>query len=167
MSIISPANYLLHGAHKSSPHTPWGANDDPNGVAAGAAERMRTRIDAIATDTMTRVDAHVQRKQRHDHARQRARRRYHENDYHLQSCCLVYVGAAQNRARHHTRDGNEAHHAAIYGGEPRGRSGQNAKVVYLIWLMVGVIARRRASIASGRQASKRDAPNARSVSVLS
>ena len=33
--------------------------------------------------------------------------------------------------------------------------------------MVGMSARRRASTASGRQASKRDAPNARSVSVLS
>ena len=42
-----------------------------------------------------------------------------------------------------------------------------ALVVYLIWLMVGVRARRKDSIASGRQASKRDAPNASSVSVLS
>jgi hypothetical protein len=33
--------------------------------------------------------------------------------------------------------------------------------------MVGVRARRKDSIASGRQASKRDAPNASSVSVLS
>jgi len=42
-----------------------------------------------------------------------------------------------------------------------------ALVVYLIWLMVGVRARRKDSIASGRQASKRDAPSASSVSVLS
>jgi hypothetical protein len=40
-------------------------------------------------------------------------------------------------------------------------------VVYLILLMVGVRAKRNDSIAIGRQASKRDAPNASSVSVLS
>jgi hypothetical protein len=44
---------------------------------------------------------------------------------------------------------------------------RNAQAVYLIWLTVGISARRSASTASGRQASKRDAPNARSVSVLS
>ena len=38
---------------------------------------------------------------------------------------------------------------------------------YLIELMVGIMASRIASTASGRQASKRDAPNARNVSVLS
>ncbi len=76
---------------------------------------MRARVDAIAADTVFRVDAHVQRKERHHDARQRARRRYHERNYHLQSCCLVDVGAAEDRARHHTRDGDDAHYAAIQG----------------------------------------------------
>ena len=37
----------------------------------------------------------------------------------------------------------------------------------LIWLMVGVSASRSAVVARGRQASKREAPNARYVSILS
>ena len=138
-----------------------------NSVAASAAEWVRTRIDAIATNTMFRVDAHVQRKERRDDARQHARRRNHEHDYHLQSRGLRYVRATQDRTCHRTRDGDDAYHAA----ERRqmswaGRAGW-LFLTYLIWLMVGIRARRRDSIASGRQASKRDAPNASSVSVLS
>lgn len=120
MAIITVVNYhplqtqLLHRARKGDPSSPHGADDGPDSTAASAAERVRPRIDAIATDTMLRVDAHVQREERHDDARQRVRRRYHEHDYHLQSRRLIYVGAAQDRARHHTRDRDKAHHAAMY-----------------------------------------------------
>jgi hypothetical protein len=125
-------------------------------------------MDAIAADTVFRVDAHVQRKQRHDDARQHARRRYHEHDYHLQSCRLAHVRTAQDRARHHTWDGDNAHYAKGKGDKrAQSASEWDALVAYLIWLIVGIRARRRDSIASGRQASKRDAPKASSVSVLS
>ena len=138
MAIITVANHLplhkqlLHRAQKDDPHAQRGASHGPDSTAARAAERVRTRIDAIAADTMFRVNAHVQREERHDHARQRVRRRYHEHDNHLQSRCLVYVGAAQDRTCHHARDGDKAHHAANYvcderaelgtglGGETRG-----------------------------------------------
>ena len=65
MAIITVANYhtpqeqMLHGTRKDDPCTPHGTEDGLNGVAARAAERVRTRIDAIATNTMFRVDAHV------------------------------------------------------------------------------------------------------------
>ena len=72
---------------------------------------------------MLRVDAHVQSEERHDDARQRVRRRYHEHDYHLQTRCLVYVGAAQDRTCHHARDGDKAYHAAIHAmSEVRNKS---------------------------------------------
>ena len=80
-------------------------------VAAGAAERMRTRMNAIAADTVFRVHAHAQRKERHSDASQHGRRRYHEYDYHLQSCCLIDVGTAKDRTRHDTRHGDNAYHA--------------------------------------------------------
>ena len=73
------------------------------------------RIYAIATDSMFRVDTHVQRKECHDYACQRTRRRYHEHDYHLQAGRWLHIGATQDRTGHRTRDGDDAYHAAIYG----------------------------------------------------
>ena len=90
-------------------------------------------MNAIAADTVFRVDAHVQRKQRHDDARQHARRRYHEHDYHLQSCRLAHVRAAQDRARHHTWDRDNAHYAAISQGKPI--SELEARVSGVRWLL--------------------------------
>ena len=74
---------------------------------------MRTRVDAIAADPVLRVDAHVQRRERHHDAGQHGRRRYHERDYHLQTCCLIDVGTAEDCTRHHTRHGDNAYHAII------------------------------------------------------
>jgi hypothetical protein len=70
-------------------------------------------MNAIAADTVFRVHAHAQRKERHHDASQHGRRRYHEYDYHLQSCCLSDVGTAKDRTRHDTRHGDNAYHAAI------------------------------------------------------
>jgi len=102
---------VLPETRKAYPSTLHGTNDGTNGSAARAAQRMVAAIDTFAAYTVLTVDAHAKREERRDDACERARRRDHEHDDHLQPCGLQHVGAAEDRAGHHARYRDDARHA--------------------------------------------------------
>jgi len=60
---VTELNFLYDvrdSAHGKDPHAPCDADDGLNGAATDAAEHVRTRVDAVTTDTVLRIDAQPQ-----------------------------------------------------------------------------------------------------------
>ena len=103
---------MFPDARKAYPSALHGTSDGANSVATHTAHHMTAAVNTFAAYTVLSVDAHAERQERRDDARERARRRDHEHDDHLQPRCLLHVCAAEDRAGHHARYCDDARHAA-------------------------------------------------------
>jgi hypothetical protein len=106
-----PLEEVLNAAHGEVPHMPHDVDDDLNHVVEGAADNVRTGVDAVAPDMLLRIDANPQHKMRGDDTRERGRRGHHERNDYLKPRCLFNVCAAEDSAYHHARNRSGTHKA--------------------------------------------------------
>jgi hypothetical protein len=107
----SPLEEVLNAAHGDVPYMPHNVDDDQNDAVEGAADNVRTGVDAVAPDMLLRIDANPQHKMRGGDTRERGRRGHHERDDYLKPRCMFNICAAEDRAYHHTRNHSGAHKA--------------------------------------------------------
>lgn len=105
----SPLEEVLSVAHGEVPYMPRDVDDDLNDVFEGAADNVRTSVDAVPPDMLLRIDANPQCKMRGGDTREHGRRGHHERDDYLKPRRLFNVCASKNRAYHHTRNHSGAH----------------------------------------------------------
>lgn len=79
---------------------PHNVDGDQNDAIEGAADNVRTSVDAVAPDMLLRIDANPQHKMCGDDTRERSRCHYYERDDHLKQRRLRTVCAAQDHAYH-------------------------------------------------------------------
>ena len=70
---------------------------DQNDAVEGAADNMRTIVNAVVLNMLLRIDANPQHKVRGDDTRERGRRSHHERGDHLKPRRLFNVCAAKDR----------------------------------------------------------------------
>ena len=90
---------------------PYDVDDYQNDAAEGAADNMRTIVDAVTPDMLLRIDTNPQHNMRGDDTRECGRRSHHERDDNLKPRRLFNVCAGEDRAYHHTRNDSGAHKA--------------------------------------------------------
>ena len=111
VDLRSPLEEVLSATHSKVPYIPHDIDDDQNGVVEGAADNMRTSVDAVAPDMLLRIDANPQHEMRGDDTRERGRRGHHKCDDYLKQRRLFNVYTAEGGAYHHTRNRSSAHEA--------------------------------------------------------
>lgn len=77
--------------YSNDPHVPRSADNALDGVPASTVESVRTRVDAVAANSVVRVHTHPQYQVLGDDTRERIRSRDHEYDDHLQPRGLLRV----------------------------------------------------------------------------
>ena len=102
---------MFPDARKAYPSALYGTSHGANSVATHTAHHMTAAVNTFAAYTVLSVDAHAECQERRDDARERARRRDHEHDDHLQPRCLLHIRTAEDRAGHHTRYRDDTCHA--------------------------------------------------------
>jgi len=112
----------LNAAHGEAPHMSHDVDDDHNDLVEGAADNMRTSVDAVAPDMLLRIDANPQHKMRGDDTRERGRCGHQERDDHLKPRRLFNVCAAEGRAYHHTRNRSRAHETHSIDGRLKSKA---------------------------------------------
>ena len=109
--LRSPLEKTLNAAHGEVQYMPRDIDDDQNDGAEGAADNMRTSVDAVGPDMLLRIDADPQHRMRGDDARERGRRGHHKCDDYLKPRRLFNVRSAKGAVYHHTRNRSDAHEA--------------------------------------------------------
>ena len=108
IDLRSPLEEVLNTNYGKIPYMPHDVDDDQNDPVEGAADNMRTSVDAVAPDMSLRIDANPQHKMRGDDTRERGRCGRHESDDYLKPHSLC---ATKDRAYHHTWNRSGAHKA--------------------------------------------------------
>ena len=111
VDLRSPLKEALSAVHGEVYHIPHDVNDDQKDAVKGAADNVRTSVDAVAPDMLARIDANPQHKMRGGDTREGSRRGHHERDDYLEPRRLFDVRATEDRPYHHTQNHSGAHEA--------------------------------------------------------
>ena len=111
VNLRSPLGEVFNAAHGEVPYMSHDVDYDQNDVIEGAADNVRTSVDAVPPNILLRIDANPQHQMRGDYARERGRCGHHECDNYLKPRCLFNTCAAEGRPYHHTRNRSRAHKA--------------------------------------------------------